>query len=72
MPSMCPDVSEMLSSKHTQERSDNRQCLLWNIHFLSRIGLVFQGDGDEADSNSMQLLKPCGLDDPRMEAWLSI
>ena len=56
MPSMCPDVSEMLSSKHTQEKSDNRQCLLWNIHFLSRIGLVFQGDGDEADSNSMQLL----------------
>lgn len=25
---------------------------------------MFPGDGDEADSNSMQLLKPCGLDDP--------
>ena len=64
----------MLSMEHAQEKSKNRQCLLRilsNIRFLSRQGLALRGDGDEVDSNFMQLLKLRGLDDPRIEAWLS-
>ena len=71
---MCLDVGEMLSREHAHEKSENRQCLLRilsNIRFLSRQGLSFRGDGDEIDSNFIQLLKLCGLDDPRIETWLS-
>ena len=74
IPATCSDVGEMLSREHAQEKSENHQCLLQilsNIHFLSRQGLAFRGDGDEVDSNFMQLLKLRGLDDPRIEAWLS-
>ena len=74
IPATCSDVGEMLSREHAQEKSENRQCLLRilsNIRFLSRQGLALRGDGDEVDSNFMQLLKLRGLDDPRIEAWLS-
>ncbi len=74
IPSTFPDVGEMLSREHAQEKSENRQCLLRilsNIRFLSRQGLAFRGDGDEADSNFIQLLKLRGLDDPRIDTWLS-
>ena len=74
IPSTCSDVGEMLSREHAQEKGKNRQCLLRilsNIRFLSRQALAFRGDGDEADSNFMQLLKLQGLDDSRIESWLS-
>ena len=74
IPSTCSDVGEMLSREHAQEKGENRQCLhriLLNIRFLSRQSLAFRGDGDKADSNFMQLLKLRGLDDPRIESWLS-
>ena len=72
IPATCSDVGEMFSRKHAQEKSKNRQCLLRilsNICFLSRQGLAFQGDDD--DSNFMQLLKLCEIDDSRIESWLS-
>jgi hypothetical protein len=74
IPSTCPDVGDMLSREHAREKSENRQCflrILSNIRFLSRQGLALRGDGDESDSNFVQLLKLRGLDDPRIEAWLS-
>ena len=74
IPSTCSDVGEMFSREHAQEKGENRQCLLRilsNIRFLSRQALAFRGDGDETDSNFMQLLKLRGLDNPRIESWLS-
>ena len=74
IPSTCMDVGEMISREHAHEKSENRQCLLnilSNVRFLSRQGLSFRGDGDEGDSNFIQLLKLRGLDDPRIETWLS-
>ena len=44
IPSTCSDVGEMLSREHTQEKGENRQCLLRilsNISFLSRQSLAF-------------------------------
>ena len=60
IPSTCLDMSEMLSREHAHEKSEKRQCFLWvlsNIRFLSRQGLSFRDDGDEVDSNFIQLLK---------------
>ena len=59
-PSTCPDIGEMLSRGHAQEKSENRHCflkILSSIHFLARQGIALRGDGDEADSNFVQLLK---------------
>ena len=33
--------------------------------------MPFRGDGEEIDSNFIQLLKLRGLDDPRIDSWLS-
>ena len=37
---------------------------------LVRQGIALCGEGDEMDSNSMQLLVLCGKDDPRIETWI--
>ena len=73
LPSSCPDVAEMLSREHAEQKKDNRQCLLKilsNLRFLARQGIALRGDGDEKDSNFIQLLKLRGNDDPRIETWL--
>ena len=73
IPSSCPDVAEMLSKEHAAQKKDSRQCLLKilsNLRFLSRQGIALRGDGNESDSNFVQLLKLCGDDDPRIESWL--
>ena len=36
----------------------------------SRQGIVIRGDGDEVDSNFIQLLKLRGKDYPRIETWM--
>jgi len=72
LPSTCSDIGEMLS-KHADIKKVNRECLLKilsNIQFLARQGIAFCGDGDEVDSNFMQLLKLHGIDDPRIETWV--
>ncbi len=45
--------------------------ILSNVQFLARQGLPLRGDGEETDSNFTQLLKSRGLDDPRIDSWLS-
>jgi len=44
--------------------------ILSNLQFLARQGIAICGDGDEADSNFIQLLKLRGRDDPRIEIWM--
>ena len=42
LPSACPDVGEMLSSQHFQQKKQNRECLLKilaNLKFLARQGI---------------------------------
>ena len=73
-PSTCRDVGDNLVKQHKQEKKDNRLCLLKiisNVKFLARQGFPFRGDGEEIDSNFIQLLKLCGLDDPRIDSWHS-
>ena len=74
IPLTCRDVGDMLVKQHKQENKDNRQFLLKilsNLQFLARQGLPFHGDGEEIDSNFIQLLKLRGLDDARIYSWLS-
>ena len=74
LPKTCPDVGDMLSREHATEKGQNRECLLKiisNLKFLARQGLPVRGDGDETDSNFIQLLKLRGQDDPLLECWLS-
>lgn len=59
LPKTTKDVGEMLSSTHLKEKNANRQYLLkvmQNIRFLARQGIPLRGDGDEHDSNFIQLL----------------
>ena len=52
---------------------ENRQMLLKilsNIRFLARQSIAIRGDGDEENSNFIQLFKLCGEDDPKFAKWL--
>jgi len=67
------DVGEVVSTNHARNKKDSRQCLLKilsNVVFLAQQGLAFRGDGDESNSNFIQLLKLRGLDDPRISDWI--
>ena len=60
------------SERHSNEKSENRRCLLRiasNIRFLARQGLHLRGDGDEDDSNFVQLMKARGEDDTKVLEW---
>ena len=60
LPAMTPDVSEMLASQLAAQWLERRKCflhLLSNTRFLSRQRLPFRGDGNELDSNYMQLIR---------------
>ena len=60
IPATCRDVGELLSSLLSQQKKENRECLvkiLSNLKFLARQGLPLCGDGDESDSNFIQLMK---------------
>ena len=73
IPSTHADIGESLSSQHAQEKLERQKCflkLLSNVRFLARQALPLQGDGDESDSNYIQLLKLHGEDDPRVFEWL--
>ena len=73
LPATTRDVAESLSSQFAQERLDRWQCLLKlisNIRFLNRQGLALHGDGNEEDSNFMQLMKLCAEDDERVSTWI--
>ena len=69
LPATTRDVGESLSSQLAKDRLERRQCflkLLSNVRFLARQALPLRGDGDESDSNYMQLLKLRGEDDARV------
>ena len=70
LPKVTTDIGELLSEAHSKEKRDNRECLLKilsSVRFLARQGLALRGDGDESDSNYMQLR---GEDDPKVLEWL--
>ena len=59
------DVRKMLYSAHAKEKASNWQYLLkvaQNIKFLAKQGIVLSGDGNESDSNFMQLMELRALD----------
>ena len=67
------DVAEMLSSQHAEEKKRNRQYLLHvitTIRFLACQGLALRGDGDEKDSNFLQLLMLRAHNDPNIKLML--
>ena len=73
LPSTTQDIGEALSSIHKQEKLQRCQMLLKilsNLRFLARQALPLRGDGDENDSNFMQLLTLRAEDDARISEWM--
>ena len=73
LPASCRDIGETLSSQLAQEKLERRQCflkLMSNMRFLARQGLPIRGDGDESNSNYMQLLRLRGEDDAKIFEWI--
>lgn len=67
------DIGESLSAQLAKDKLERRQCfmaIIQNLRFLARQGLPLRGDGDETDSNSIQLLKLRANDDPRILEWV--
>ena len=67
------DIGESLSSSYANEIDQNKNMLLKifeNIRFLARQGLPLGGDGDESNSNFVQLFKLRSADDSSMLEWL--
>ena len=58
------DVGEMLSSQLAKHRLERRKCFL---KLLSNVGLAFRGDGDEADSNFINVRSE---DNNRLVDWV--
>ena len=73
LPLQCKDIGEQLSNQVASEKRDNRQCLLKvlsNLRYLARQGIAIRGDGDESNSNFMQLLRLRQNEDPRIKDWI--
>ena len=72
LPRACPNVGKMLSITALSAKEENRECLMImsNLKFLARQGIPLRGDGGDADSNFMQLMKMCARDDPHLAEWL--
>ena len=64
-----PGMWEKCYLRHAKQKAPSRHYLLkvaQNIQFLSRQGIALRGDGPETDSNFMQLMHLCALDDPEV------
>ena len=73
LPSSVKDIAETLQRELTKQKSENRQMLLKissNIRFLALQSIAIRGDGDEENSNFIQLFKLRGEDDPKFAKWL--
>ncbi len=73
LPDTIRDVGEHLSEVHEESKVENRRKLLSilsNLRFLARQGLALRGDGDEKNSNFMQLFWLMESKDDA-ERWLS-
>ena len=67
------DIAEILQSELTLQKIENRQMLLKilsNIRFLAHQSIAIRGDGDEENSNFIQLFKLRGEEDPKFVKWL--
>ena len=67
------DIDESISSAHAAEKSKDQQCLVTiteNISFLARQWIVLHGDGDESNSNFVQLFYLRATDQPQLTTWL--
>ena len=77
LPKVTKDIGELLSEAHSKEKQDNRECLLKiqcivkrKVPILACQILALRGDGDESNSNYMQLLQLRGEDNPKVLEWL--
>ena len=73
LPASCPDVGEILSLQHAKLKKENKECILKiisNLNFLARQGLRLCGDGDNSNSNFIQLMRHCTKDDKQLATWL--
>ena len=70
LPSSIKDVGEILLNEHNQEKLQRQQVLLSNIRFLARQALPLRGDGNEVDSNFIQLLLLSSNDDKQIKEWV--
>lgn len=73
LPSTTKDVGELLVTQLAREKEHNRKMFLKivsTIRFLSRQGMALQGDGNDEDSNFLQLLRFKAEDDPDLLEWL--
>ena len=73
VPATTRDIGDSLSTQTADQKRERRQCflkILSNVKFLARQGLPLRGDGDETDSNFVQLLKLRAEDDSRVHDWL--
>ena len=74
LPSTTKDIGESLSVAHGKEKQRNREYflkVLQNIRFLARQGIALRGDGNEDNSNFMQLLKLRANDDSLINDFLT-
>ena len=74
LPRTTPDVGELLSTAHANEKESNRKYLLkiaQTVRYLARQGLPLRGDGNEIDSNFAQLLLLRANDDPKIHEYLA-
>ena len=72
LPATTSDIGDLLSSNYASQKQANRHMLkiIQNVRFLARQGLALQGDGDEKESNFMQLLQLRAIDDPNISTTL--
>ena len=72
-PAKTRDVGEMQSSQLTKLRLEWRKCflkLLSNVRFLLRQGLPLRRDGDDTNSNFMQIISLHSEDDSHLTEWI--
>ncbi len=71
LPKSTPDVGELLSSIHKNEKEEARNVLktiISSVRFLARQGLALRGH-DEEQSNLVQLLRLRAEDNPLLGKW---
>ena len=73
LPNQTEEIDMLLDIGHPSKQQANRQILLTilqNVKFLARQGLPLRGDGNEDNSNFMQLLMLRAEDNPGIHDWL--
>ena len=74
IPSSCPDVGAMLSRQYADEMRNNCKCFLKIMaptQYLAWQGIALWGDGNDTDTNFIQLLKLQAGDNQKLVSWLS-